>query len=700
MKLPEILSGPLVRRVEPSQINLWLATSKTFKLEAEILIVEEDEDTFQYTSFKTKTSVESVKLGANLYIHLLTIYPVDDKFPVNQLLAYNIFFIGQKKKSDLASFDLLSTSNPHAIVYPGLEYPTFFINDQEETELLYGSCRKPHSSGYDALAGADAALEEKYSNLQKRPSSLFLVGDQIYADDVAHPLSLFIYKLGRALMGKKEPLHHLDSRLMKEPFRTARKQINGRQFMMKSFAKFTSTNASNHLIEFGEYAAMYLLTFGPELWDLAEKHGVFRPFHEVIKSDNFYFYFTEEQEKEYEKEKNKQEAIYQEQLKNVYTFKQNLFRVRRLLANTPTYMIFDDHDITDDWNLTIDWKKDVRNSPLGRHVIANGLAAYWAFQGLGNEPEMFDSSFKQTITTHLTSLSVTNKSYERWIEMLWEFNDWQFVAPTSPIALFLDTRTMRAYDPEPKPTKVGAIIEENIRPPQLINAHGFKKAKQALIKSGWKKHSPLTIISATPLYGIELIETFLHNYIYPLRIVGLSVQTMLDFEAWKYNSKGVHAFHNFLFDIDPSVCYILSGDVHYASSVTSDITNQAGEQIKIYQFTSSPLHNESFHGIWGTLMKKITKLNAAKRKQTIHRYCDSNWKLKVTDSTNRCPEKFYWREEINYQIMNNGAMVKTDNNVGQLHLGDQSVQNALLTYYGVHHHVTYYPKLSLFNKKK
>jgi hypothetical protein len=49
-------------------------------------------------------------------------------------------------------------------------------------------------------------------------------------------------------------------------------------------------------------------------------------------------------------------------------------------------MIFDDHDVTDDWNLTARWRHRVHASPAGRRIVANALAAYWAFQGWGNDP--------------------------------------------------------------------------------------------------------------------------------------------------------------------------------------------------------------------------------------------------------------------------------------------------------------------------
>ena len=41
-------------------------------------------------------------------------------------------------------------------------------------------------------------------------------------------------------------------------------------------------------------------------------------------------------------------------------------RVRRLLANVPSFMIFDDHEVTDDWNITPRWAKQTRANALGR----------------------------------------------------------------------------------------------------------------------------------------------------------------------------------------------------------------------------------------------------------------------------------------------------------------------------------------------
>ena len=67
-------------------------------------------------------------------------------------------------------------------------------------------------------------------------------------------------------------------------------------------------------------------------------------------------------------------------------FAGGLPKVRRTLANVPTYMIFDDHDVTDDWNLNPIWVDRVNTTSLGRAIIRNALASYAVFQDWGNDP--------------------------------------------------------------------------------------------------------------------------------------------------------------------------------------------------------------------------------------------------------------------------------------------------------------------------
>jgi hypothetical protein len=57
---------------------------------------------------------------------------------------------------------------------------------------------------------------------------------------------------------------------------------------------------------------------------------------------------------------------------------------RWLLSTLPSAMIFDDHDIRDDWNTSMAWRREMEALPWWRDRIVSGLGSYWVYQHLGN----------------------------------------------------------------------------------------------------------------------------------------------------------------------------------------------------------------------------------------------------------------------------------------------------------------------------
>jgi hypothetical protein len=75
--------------------------------------------------------------------------------------------------------------------------------------------------------------------------------------------------------------------------------------------------------------------------------------------------------------------------------------VRWLLATVPSVMIFDDHEIIDDWNTSASWRADMGRQPWWRERISAGLASYWVYQHLGNlgPDEVAADPLYQKVTT-------------------------------------------------------------------------------------------------------------------------------------------------------------------------------------------------------------------------------------------------------------------------------------------------------------
>ena len=55
-----------------------------------------------------------------------------------------------------------------------------------------------------------------------------------------------------------------------------------------------------------------------------------------------------------------------------------------LLSTVPSTMIFDDHDVHDDWNISESWVREMRAKPWWEPRVVGAFMAYWIYQHLGN----------------------------------------------------------------------------------------------------------------------------------------------------------------------------------------------------------------------------------------------------------------------------------------------------------------------------
>jgi phosphodiesterase/alkaline phosphatase D-like protein len=58
--------------------------------------------------------------------------------------------------------------------------------------------------------------------------------------------------------------------------------------------------------------------------------------------------------------------------------------VRWLMSTVPTSMIFDDHDVRDDWNTSQSWRDEKERSTWWHDRERGALATYWIYQHIGN----------------------------------------------------------------------------------------------------------------------------------------------------------------------------------------------------------------------------------------------------------------------------------------------------------------------------
>ena len=543
-QLTPIIAGPILRQAAQQKLTFWLVTSEAFSFNVQLF----DQD---YSCLLAREVIpgelQSIQVGERAFINLINL-KLDTALPENELLFYHFTLISSNGEYPLV--DLLPD-----LVYPQHKYPNFIIKSQLNS-VLHGSCRKPHFNSADSLVQLDVMLSGEYFSSEKRPALLMMTGDQIYADDVAGPmlvavhqvielLGLFDESWQGAIVNNSDELfasefcYYQRQRLL--PHNKASLAVYKKLFVASRKPIFTSVNAKNHLVTLAEVLAMYFLTWSPELWRQVKlnQHTVPEQYSE----------------------------LYQKELVVINQFSQGLSSVRRALAHIPCYMIFDDHDITDDWNLTRGWEEAAYGHPFSKQIIGNALVAYWLCQGWGNAPEKFTSLYQEA-QQHFTKQGISEQM--RFINRLFAWQQWHYSLPTTPKVVVLDTRTQRWRS------------ESNANKPSgLMDWEALTEMQQELIDQ-----PSIIMISAAPIYGVKMIETVQRIFSF------FGLPLMVDAENWMAHSGTANVMLNIFRHVKtPPNFIILSGDVHY--SFVYQVTHRfRRNSSKILQVTCSGLKNQ------------------------------------------------------------------------------------------------------------
>jgi hypothetical protein len=558
--LPLILAGPILRRTEPDAVTVWVAlkqprfvTLRVYSTTAGAII----------DRLVLQGSRSTVQLGKYLHLVAVKATPVNRaRLQPGQIYAYDMDFGDGNLVNALNSENFLTGV---IISYFSHQLPTFAMppDDLNHLRIVHGSCRKPHGGGRDALPILDNLIEQHSSIPNSRPHQLFLTGDQIYGDDVADALLWALTDAGNTLLGWEEnlPLQQLS----KKP---SQLQPGQRSDIARDCGGFTAMlydqpqKAKSHLFSFGEYCAMYLFAWSGVLWPDRFPPG------KLTQTTS------------------KNARLWDKEVRDLQNFARDLPKVRRALANVSTYMICDDHDISDDWYLNLEWCNRVLSKPLGRRVVQNGLLAYAVFQAWGNAPEQFQDGQpgeKLLAATENWSLSAgtdrfalqdiakylgipplvpeTNLPKLRIEEdvLVLDGNpnslNWHYrVRSFKHEVIVLDTRTSRGY-----PNSQDR--ESNL--PMLLSPTAFEKQIQsALRRTSREDGIEITLLvlptNLVSLWAIDLIQEFNLNQ-------GKVFQNDVG-DSWTLNKVAFSRLLAELFKQRDRVV-VLSGDIHYSAAV-------------------------------------------------------------------------------------------------------------------------------------
>ncbi|WLH78441.1 alkaline phosphatase D family protein [Pseudomonas sp. FP2335] len=542
MRQPAVLAGPLLRRLEPHRLVFWLVGSRELALTLKLHVAGQAR-----LVTLDQGQCQVVPVGRHAFIHLIDV-PLDDALPEDVEIGYDLLIDGHG----------IADWAPH-LLYANAHGPTFVLHSRIR-QLVHGSCRKPHHRADEGLLCVDRLLAGAATPTE-RPALLMMSGDQIYADDVAGPMLRAIHALverlglfdeslegavvddSASLYGHRASYYHRADLL---PALESNETLRERFFGGAKKPIFTSSTADNHLVTFAEVIAMYLLVWSPTPWTLIA------PQPPQLSAD--------------------EQRRYAREQVQIERFRDGLPGVARVFAHLSTLMIFDDHDITDDWNLSAQWEETAYGHPFSKRIIGNALLAYLLCQGWGNQPQVFGDllSQTQTLTAHALDNCLDATKQDELLETLLTFQHWHYVLPTTPALVVLDTRTRRWRS------------EFTLKQPSgLLDWEALSELQQALLD-----HPSAIIVSPAPIFGVKLIETVQKVFSwcgYPL---------LVDAENWMAHRGAAQVILNiFRHSRTPGNYVILSGDVHY-SFVYEVLIRHRNAGPKIWQITSSGIKNE------------------------------------------------------------------------------------------------------------
>ena len=559
--LPLVLAGPVLRRCTPSKLTLWLATSQP--VAGKLQLNPSSVSPVTISPQQWRGSGQQIQAAEQLWLQLVEI-ELAEALPRDCWIGYELSFAPLSHPDQpldaLTDHDFISWRQwAPDLAYPGKESPGFVLKSRLD-KLLHGSCRKPHHASADGLWRADDELAAQPA--ENWPALLMMSGDQIYADDVAAPFLASIHRFCAQLGFADETLPCSDVSTASElhtqnphyyhreallPDTEGGQAVTDLVFGGARKPVFTSDNAHNHLISLGEVLAMYLLVWSPAGWQHLSLPGI-TDLAQTLTPDQADLYLKESRELEH--------------------FVSGLSKVRRVMAHLPVAMIFDDHDITDDWNLTVAWEQTAYGHDFSRRIIGNTLIGYLLCQGWGNAPEQIPQ--KLLDQTAQTLNSPGGESHDRLIDDLIRFPHWHYQWDTHPVLLVLDTRTHR-WRSERSPDQ----------PSGLMDWEALTDLQQSLIG-----HDAVVMVSPAPVFGVKLIEVIQRLFTW------FGKPLMVDAENWMAHQGSAYALMNlFRHPKTPKNFVILSGDVHY--SFVYDIELRGHERgPDIWQITSSGIKNE------------------------------------------------------------------------------------------------------------
>lgn len=299
--------------------------------------------------------------------------------------------------------------------------------------------------------------------------------------------------------------------------------------------------------------------------------------------------------------------------------------LRWLLSTVPSMMIFDDHDVRDDWNTSYSWRRSMARTDWWQARLVGGLVSYWIYQHLGNlSPDQLDVDpvFQRVLRE--------GRDGDAW-EVLAEFARradtetdgvkgarWSYARDLGPARLVvIDSRGGRILDSAPRAmlsesdfawlrenceSDLAHLVLATSLPWLLPHAVHYAQAWNEAVAAGTGR-AARAAEKLRQAADLEHWAAFRDSFDRLSRLIGQSAERRRG-DSTSRPGPG-----------DYSTVSVLSGDVHHSYLAEADYT---ADHAPVLQVTCSPMHNRTPRGVDG-LLRRAWSARAARAARRLAR---------------------------------------------------------------------------------
>ena len=265
--------------------------------------------------------------------------------------------------------------------------------------------------------------------------------------------------------------------------------------------------------------------------------------------------------------------------------------IRWVMSTLPTAMIFDDHDIRDDWNTSAAWRAAVNKKPWWRDRIRSGLASYWVYQHIGNlSPQQLeqDEDYQQVLVTSGDCWPLLSELADRAdrevdgakglrFSFRWDLGRSRLI--------MIDSRNSR-------------ILEDGNR--KMLGDGEFSWVEKH-VNEGLEDLDHLILASSLPwllppaIGDMQTVNEFAANRSGLRGAVAEKIRQTVDFEHWPAFLTSFLRLSQLIIeaagssDRGPATVSVLSGDVHHSYAARAHFPGDSAA--RVHQLACSPVHN-------------------------------------------------------------------------------------------------------------